>query len=100
LSAPVVATSPQSLPASAADQAVVNVVAAYNQASITAAVLGRADAMAPYLAPDGHAWADAQAEYQRRAGRGETHDPALTRWGSSSFPEVNVILTRGQLPIG
>jgi hypothetical protein len=63
------------------DQTVVNVVAAYNQASITAAVLGRADAMAPYLAPDGRAWADVQAEYQRRASRGETHDPALTRWG-------------------
>jgi len=57
------------------------VVAAYNQASITAALLGRADAMAPYLAPDGTAWTEIQAEYQRRATRGETHEAALTRWG-------------------
>jgi hypothetical protein len=81
LSAPVVSTQPQPLAPSTDDQAVVNVVAAYNQASITAAVLNRADAMAPYLAPNGRAWADVQAEYQRRARRGETHDPALTRWG-------------------
>jgi hypothetical protein len=60
---------------------VLNVVAAYNQASITAAVLGRADPMAPYLAPDGTTWAEVQAEYARRATRGEAHDPALTRWG-------------------
>src|SRR5262249_55128139 len=74
--------SPSQSPApGTADQAVVTVVAAYNQASITAAVLGRADAMAPYLAPDGQAWADVQAEYQHRATRGETHDPALRRWG-------------------
>lgn len=57
------------------------VVAAYNQASITAALLGRADGMAPYLASDGTAWAEVQAEYQRRAARGETHAPTLTRWG-------------------
>src|SRR5262249_6493318 len=37
--------------------------------------------MAPYLAADGKAWAEVQAEYARRATRGETHDPALTRWG-------------------
>jgi hypothetical protein len=60
---------------------VLAVVAAYNQASIAAAVLNKADAMAPYLAPDGQAWAQIQAEYQRRATKGETHDPALTRWG-------------------
>jgi len=60
---------------------VIDLVATYNQASITAAVLGRADAMAPYLAPDGTAWAEVQAEYQRRAMRDETHNPALTRWG-------------------
>ena len=60
---------------------VLNVVAAYNQASITAALLGRVDVMAPYLAPDGSTWAEVRAEYQRRAMRGETHDPALTRWG-------------------
>jgi hypothetical protein len=63
------------------DADVLNVVAAYNQASITAAVLGRADPMAPYLAPDGRTWAEVQAEYARRATRGEAHDPALTRWG-------------------
>ncbi len=67
--------------AGSAEQAVIDLVAAYNQASIAAAVLGRADAMAPYLAPDGTAWADAQAEYGRRATRGESHNPALTRWG-------------------
>src|SRR6266542_2635809 len=58
--------------AGSAEQAVIDLVAAYNQASIAAAVLGRADAMAPYLAPDGTAWADAQAEYGRRATRGES----------------------------
>jgi hypothetical protein len=57
------------------------VVGAYNQASITAAALGRADVMAPYLAPDGSDWAEVQAEYARRAARGETHEPTLTRWG-------------------
>jgi len=67
--------------AGSSEQAVIDLVAAYNQASIAAAVLGRADAMAPYLAPDGTAWADAQAEYGRRATRGESHNPALTRWG-------------------
>ena len=66
---------------STGEAAIVALVTAYNQASITAAVLGRADVMAPYLAPDGQAWADVQAEYARRSTRGETHDPALTRWG-------------------
>jgi hypothetical protein len=80
--AQVVATaSRQTAPTGSAEQAVIDLVAAYNQASITAAVLGRADAMAPYLAPDGTAWADVQAEYGRRAARGESHNPALTRWG-------------------
>lgn len=66
-----------------AEQAdLVAVVAAYNQASITAALLGRADVMAPYLAPDGTAWKEVQAEYQRRATRAETHEPTLTRWGA------------------
>ena len=72
--------APSDLP-SPGDADVLNVVAAYNQASITAAVLGRADPMAPYLAPDGTTWAEVQAEYARRATRGEAHDPALTRWG-------------------
>ena len=60
---------------------VVAVIAAYNQASITAALLGRADVMAPYLAPDGTAWHEVQAEYERRATRAEMHAPTLIRWG-------------------
>lgn len=67
--------------ANAEQSDLVAVVAAYNQASITAALLGRADVMAPYLAPDGTAWNEAQAEYERRATRAETHEPTLTRWG-------------------
>ena len=61
--------------------AVLAVVAAYNQASITAAVLSTTEPMAPLLAPNGSAWAEVQAEYARRSARGETHAPALTRWG-------------------
>ena len=72
------ALSDQSSPG---DADVLNVIAAYNQASITAAVLGRADPMAPYLAPEGTTWAEVQVEYVRRATRGEAHDPTLTRWG-------------------
>jgi len=75
------AAKPQERPGIPTDQEVLAVVAAYNQASIAAAVLNKADAMAPYLAPDGQAWAEVRAEYQRRATKGETHDPALTRWG-------------------
>ena len=67
--------------ANGGEDEVLNVVAAYNQASIAAAVLGRPDPMAPYLAPDGKTWDEVQAEYQRRATRSETHNPALTRWG-------------------
>ena len=63
------------------DAAVLAVVTAYNQASITAAVLNTTEPMAPLLAPDGDAWAEVQAEYARRVARGETHAPALTRWG-------------------
>jgi hypothetical protein len=68
-------------PAGSNTQAAIDLVAAYNQASIAGAVLNRADAMAAYLAPDGSAWADVQAEYQRRARRDEIHHPALSRWG-------------------
>jgi hypothetical protein len=68
-------------PAGSDTQAALDLIAAYNQASIAAAVLNRADTMAAYLAPDGRAWADTQAEYQRRINTGETHHPALTRWG-------------------
>ena len=63
------------------EAALLAIVAAYNQASITAAVLNTTEPMAPLLAPDGSAWAEVQAEYARRAARGETHAPALTRWG-------------------
>ena len=68
-------------PAGSDTQAAINLIAAYNQASIAAAVLNRADAVAAYLAPDGNAWAEVQAEYQRRIRTGETHHPALSRWG-------------------
>jgi len=68
-------------PAGSDTQAAIDLVAAYNQASIAAAVLNRADAVAAYLAPDGNAWAEVQAEYQRRASTSETHHPALSRWG-------------------
>ena len=57
------------------------VVGAYNQASIAAALLGRADVIAPYLASDGAAWTEVLAEFARRATRAETHEPTLTRWG-------------------
>jgi hypothetical protein len=72
---------PASVASGERDADVLRVVAAYNQASITAAVLGRADMLAPYLAPDGQTWAEVQAEYQRRAARGEAHEATLTRWG-------------------
>lgn len=75
------AHAPVASPAVDSEAAVLSVVAAYNQASITAAVLGRADVLAPYLAPASQPWAAAQAEYQRRATRAETHDPSLIRWG-------------------
>src|SRR5437868_2097384 len=75
----VAATAPP--PGVSVEQEVLAVVASSNQASITAAVLGKVEPMAPYLAPEGSAWAAVQAEYRRRASRGETHDPALTRWG-------------------
>ena len=67
-SAPALPT-PASLAAGERDAEVLNVVAAYNQASITAAVLSRVDLLAPYLATDSQTWAGVQAEYQRRAAR-------------------------------
>jgi hypothetical protein len=79
-SAPALPT-PASLAAGERDADVLNVVAAYNQASITAAVVGRVDSIAPYLASDSQTWAEVQAEYQRRAARGEAHEPALSLWG-------------------
>jgi hypothetical protein len=80
ISAPATAPLAQ-LAANGGQDEVLSVIAAYNQASITAAVLGRVDPMAPYLAADSTTWSLVRAEYQRRAQRGETHDPALTRWG-------------------
>lgn len=63
------------------DATVLAIVAAYNQTSITAAVLNSTEPMTPLLVPDGSAWAEVQAEYRRRVARGETHEPTLTRWG-------------------
>jgi hypothetical protein len=73
-------------PTAAADRhseqaAVLAVIAGYNQASIAAGLLARTDLLAPYLAPEGTAWRDVQAAYERRRARGETIDAALTRWG-------------------
>jgi hypothetical protein len=67
--------------AASEEAAVLELVLAYNQASIRAAVLNTPDPMAPYLAPDGAAWTEVQTEYQRRTASGETHEPTLTRWG-------------------
>lgn len=63
------------------EREVLAVISAYNQASITAGVLGEPAHMAPYLAPEGAAWHQVDVEYQRREGRGETTDAALNRWG-------------------
>ena len=63
------------------EASVLAVVADYNQASITAAVLNTTEPIALLLTSDGSAWAAVQTEYARRAARGETHAPALTRWG-------------------
>jgi hypothetical protein len=65
----------------AAQQQVLAVVVAYNQASISAAQLGRVELLEPYLARDGEVWREAQAEYKRRRQRGETSDASLVRWG-------------------
>lgn len=66
---------------SASERDVLAIVTAYNQASIAAAALGRAEPLAAYLEPDGPAWAAAEREYQRRAERAEAHEPALVHWG-------------------
>jgi hypothetical protein len=63
------------------EREVLAVITAYNQVSITAGVLGEPAHMAPYLAPEGAAWHQVDVEYQRREGRGETTDAALSRWG-------------------
>jgi hypothetical protein len=72
-------TAPPDRPAE--QEAVLAVVAGYNQASIAAGLLARADLLAPYLAPDGTAWRDVQDAYEQRRARGETTDAGLQRWG-------------------
>jgi hypothetical protein len=64
-----------------AGQSPLEVVAAYNAASITAGATGRADVLLPFLAPDGAAWRAAEREFARRAEHGERHHPTLVRWG-------------------
>jgi hypothetical protein len=77
----------QAVPTAAPDdlpgerEAVLAVIAGYNQASIATGLLARTDLLAPYLAPEGAAWRDVQAAYERRRARGETIDAGLTRWG-------------------
>jgi hypothetical protein len=73
------AASPGDTPAE--QQAILALIARYNQASIAAGLLGRADLLSPFLAPEGSAWRDVQVEYARRQARGETSDAALVRWG-------------------
>jgi hypothetical protein len=76
------APPPAATPALAEEgETVIAVIAAYNQASIGAGLLGRSDLLAPYLTPDGEAWQQVQAEFARRAQRGETSDASLVRWG-------------------
>lgn len=60
---------------------ILRLIAAYNQASAVAAAQGRADLLAPYLAPDGPAWQAVQQEYARRAISGERREATLARWG-------------------
>ncbi|HET9224184.1 MAG TPA: hypothetical protein VFO07_16850, partial [Roseiflexaceae bacterium] len=63
------------------EQAALNTIALYNQASIEAGSSGRPDAMAPFVASDSRVWAAIQKEYARRAKLPEIHEPTLTRWG-------------------
>lgn len=63
------------------DDAVLEVVAAYNQASITAGALGDPTLLAPFFAPESPSWQQVQAEYTRRRQRGELSDASLVRWG-------------------
>ena len=71
--------------ASPAEQAVLEVVVAYNQASIAAAMLDTTEPMRPYLTADSRAWTAAHAEYLRRQARAETHRPTLVGWGVLSL---------------
>jgi hypothetical protein len=64
-----------------AERDVLAIVAAFNQASISAGLRGQPELLAPYLASDGTAWGEVQAEYARRQGRGETSEASLVRWG-------------------
>jgi hypothetical protein len=72
------------VPSAQGDEAhreVLAAVVAYNQASIAASLLGSPNVLAPYLTPDGEAWRQVQAEFARRAQRGEMSEAALVRWG-------------------
>jgi hypothetical protein len=68
-------------PGAQRDDAVLTMIAAYNQASITAGRLGDDTLLAPFFAPESPAWQQVQAEYTRRRQRGELSDAALVRWG-------------------
>ncbi|NWG20230.1 MAG: hypothetical protein HXY39_07860 [Chloroflexi bacterium] len=68
-------------PAPSSGDDALRLIAAYNQASAVAAAQGRADLLAPYLAPDGPAWRAVQQEYARRAISGERREATLARWG-------------------
>ena len=77
----------------------VRFLAAYNQASVLAAMQGRADVLSPYLTPDGPAWQAVIQEYARRAETGERHQATLVRWGvlaSDTTPEGAWVDTQEQ----
>ncbi len=78
-SAPAAAMPQMPLPPSGAGP--LEVVAAYNAASITAGMLGRADPMEPFLVADGAASDAVAHEFRRRAELHEIHHPTLVRWG-------------------
>lgn len=77
--APPAALAQMPLPPSGAGP--LEVVAAYNAASITAGMLGRADPMEPFLVADGAASDAVAHEFRRRAEQHEIHHPILVRWG-------------------
>jgi hypothetical protein len=57
------------------------VVAAYNAASIAAGRTGDVTVLYPFLTPTGAAKQAVQAEFERRSQRLEMHAPELVRWG-------------------
>ncbi len=58
-----------------------DLISAYNAASITVGETGQAAVMQPFLTSDGAAWQAVQHEFARRAARAEIHRPRLVRWG-------------------